>query len=59
MTTEAEKTHEAVRQFYLTLPGRNEEGWRAVAQDPGKFNRVWRRMVGQPAGVMPPVGDGE
>lgn len=59
MTTEAEKTHDAVRQFYLTLPGRTEAGWREVAQNPAKFNLVWRKMVGQAAGVMPPVGDVE
>lgn len=52
--TDAEQTHAAVRQFYLALPGRDEEGWRAVAQDPAKFNLVWRRMVGQAAGTTPP-----
>jgi hypothetical protein len=52
--TEAEQTHAAIRQFYLSLPGKNEQGWQAVAQDPSKFNFVWRRMVGQAAGDAPP-----
>jgi hypothetical protein len=38
--TEAEQTHAAIRQFYLSLPGKNEQGWQAVAQDPSKFNFV-------------------
>ncbi len=55
--TEAERIHAAIRQFYRSLPGRDEEGWRAVAQDPAKFNLVWRRMVGQAAGTTPPEVD--
>lgn len=52
--TEAAQTHAAVREFYLALPGKTEEGWQKVAQDPRLFNRVWRRMLGLPGGIMPP-----
>lgn len=54
MMTEAAQVHAAVKAFYLALPGKTEEGWQAVAQDPRLFNRVWRRMLGQAAGTTPP-----
>lgn len=48
------EVHEAVRRFYLALPGRTEDRWQRVAQDPAKFNWVWRKMAGQAVGSTPP-----
>lgn len=49
----AAKTYERIKHFYLGA-GRTEEQWAEVAQNPAKFNRVWRKMLRLPAGDMPP-----
>lgn len=51
--TPAER-HSAIRAYYLSLPGKTEEGWEAVAKDPAKFNRVWNHWLGLPASDKPP-----
>lgn len=35
----------AVREHYLSIPGKTEEGWDEVTSDPNKFNLVWRHML--------------
>lgn len=47
----AERTHRAVKAFYLK---RNGKDWSVVAADPHLFNRVWRMMLRLPAGDLPP-----
>jgi hypothetical protein len=44
----------AIRDHYLSLPGRTEAGWVEVLRDPRKFNRVWRHMLNQPPSDDPP-----
>ena len=45
---------QAIRDHYLSLPGRTEAGWVEVLRDPRKFNRVWRHSLGQPPSDEPP-----
>lgn len=53
--TDSAATDARIRAFYLSLPGRNHVGWREVVKtDPIKYNRVWRAMLGLPAGEEPP-----
>lgn len=46
--------HAAIRAHYLSLPGKTEDGWKEVAKDPAKFNRVWNHMLGLPPNDKPP-----
>jgi len=50
----AERTDSRIRAHYLSLPGKAEEGWRKVKQNPANYNRVWRHMLKLPAGDTPP-----
>ena len=52
-----QRIHAAVRDFYLSLPGRTEESWKEVTGDPRKFNKVWRKALGlEIIGEPPPEG---
>lgn len=48
-----EQSH-AIRDHYLSLPGRTEAGWVEVLRDHRKFNRVWRHSLGLPPSDEPP-----
>lgn len=51
-----QQTHRRVRAFYLSLPGRTEDGWRDVAMNPAQFNKVWRKALRlSVTGDPPPV----
>jgi hypothetical protein len=54
MLAAAERTNARIREHYLGLPGKTEEGWAAVKQNPAKYNRAWRHMLKLPAGDTPP-----
>lgn len=55
MLDSAAETDAKIRAFYLSLPSRNDAGWREVVKaDPRKYNRVWRAMLRLPAGEEPP-----
>jgi len=54
MLLASERTNSQIRAHYLGLPGKTEDGWRAVKQNPAKYNRVWRHMLKLPAGDTPP-----
>ena len=45
---------QAIRDHYLSLPGRTEAGWVEVLRDPRKFNRVWRHSLSLPPSDEPP-----
>jgi hypothetical protein len=52
--TDAAQRHEAVRQHYLSLPGKTEAGWAEVMVSPAKYNRVWNHMLRLPPSDKPP-----
>jgi hypothetical protein len=56
--TQAERTNSQIRAHYLGLPGKTEEGWRAVKQNPANYNLVWRHMLNLLAGDTPPKPGG-
>lgn len=35
----------AIAAYYLSLPGKTEEGWAEVLLDPRKYNIIWRHML--------------
>lgn len=47
------ETHAAVKAFYL-MQGKTEADWERVNNNPAKFNRVWRQMLGMPLSDKPP-----
>lgn len=40
-----DRVADAVREHYLSIPGKTEGGWIEVTNDPKKFNMVWRHML--------------
>jgi hypothetical protein len=51
------RIYDGVRDFYLTLPGRTEDGWNQVRGNPAMFNKVWRKALGlEVRAEPPPVG---
>lgn len=45
--------HQAIKQFYLSK-GKTEAQWKAVSNDPAKFNIVWRRALRLSGEGVPP-----
>ncbi|MDD5276775.1 MAG: hypothetical protein PHR16_11935 [Methylovulum sp.] len=39
---------------YCLKCGHTGADWQKIAQNPALFNAVWRKMLGIPAGTMPP-----
>lgn len=35
----------AIREYYLSLPGKTLEGWAEVLLTPRKYNHIWRHML--------------
>lgn len=35
----------AIRAYYLSFPGKTDEGWAEVLLDPRKYNILWRHML--------------
>lgn len=35
----------AIRAYYLSLPGKTDEGWAEILLTPRKYNHVWRHML--------------
>jgi len=42
----------SIKGYYLKYG--HEADWRKVTQNPALFNAAWRKMLGIPAGTMPP-----